>query len=70
MSQWHYQLMKHTTPDGEYVYYGVHEYYELETGPVWTENLVTVEGESVAEVVQMLNNIAVDILKHGVKDYE
>ena len=69
MSHWHYQLMKHTTPDGE-VYYAVHEYYELETGPAFTHNPVTIDGESVAEVVQMLNNISVDILKHGVKDYD
>ena len=69
MSHWHYQLMKHTTPDGE-PYYAVHEYYDLETGPAWTENPVTVDGDSVAEVVQMLNNISVDILKHGVKDYD
>ena len=70
MSHWHYQLMKHTTPDDEYVYYGVHEYYELETGPAWTEKPVTVDGESKAEVVQMLDNMLRDIWKHGVVDYE
>lgn len=69
MSHWHYQLMKHTLPDGE-VYYAVHEYYELETGPAFTHNPVTVEGESRSEVVQMLDNMVRDIWKHGVVDYE
>ena len=69
MSQWHYQLMKHTTPDGE-PYYAVHEYYPSDEGGGWTENPITIDGESIIEIVQMLNNIVVDILKHGVKDYE
>lgn len=66
---WHYQLMKHTTPEG-HTYYAVHEYYPLDTGPAWTEKPVTVDGESINEVVQMLYNIIIGILKHGVKDYE
>jgi hypothetical protein len=69
MSHWHYQLMRHLTPDGE-TYYAVHEYYELETRPAFTHNPVTVAGESKAEVVQMLDNMLRDIWKHGVKDYE
>lgn len=69
MSHWHYQLMKHTTPTGE-VYYAVHEYYPSDEGGGWTENPITMDGESIVEIVQMLNNISVDILKHGVKDYE
>ena len=69
MSQWHYQLMRHLTPEGE-TYYAVHEYYDLETGPAWTQNPVTVDGESKSEVVQMLDNMLRDIWKHGVVDYE
>ena len=69
MSHWHYQLMKHTTPDGLH-YYAVHEYYDLETGPAWTENPVTVDGESKSDVVWMLKAILGDIEKHGVKDYD
>ena len=69
MSQWHYQLMKHTTPTGE-VYYAVHEYYPSDEDGGWTENPLTIDGESILEIVQMLNNIVVDILKHGVKDYD
>ena len=69
MSHWHYQLMRHTAPDGE-VYYAVHEYYDLETGPAWTEKPVTVDGESKAEVAKMLDNMLWDIWKYGVKDYE
>ena len=69
MSYWHYQLMKHTTPEG-HTYYAVHEYYPSDEGGGWTENPITIDGESIVEIVQMLNNISVDILKHGVKDYD
>ena len=69
MSHWHYQLMRHLTPDGE-TYYAVHEYYPLEEGPAWTENPVTVDGESKDAVVWMLDNMLKDIWKHGVKDYD
>ena len=69
MSHWHYQLMRHLTPDGE-TYYAVHEYYPLDTGPAWTENPVTVDGESKSDVVWMLKAILGDIEKHGVKDYD
>ena len=69
MGHWHYQLMRHLTPEGE-TYYAVHEYYDLETGPAWTQNPVTVDGESKSEVVHKLDNMLRDIWKHGVKDYE
>ena len=73
MSHWHYQLMyhKYDKPQlGEEGYYAVHEYYDLETGPAWTENPVTVDGESKSDVVWMLKAILGDIEKHGVKDYD
>ena len=73
MSHWHYQLMyhKYDKPQlGEEGYYAVHEYYDLETGPAWTENPVTVDGESKTDVVWMLKAILGDIEKHGVKDYD
>jgi len=69
MSHWHYQLMRHLTPDGE-TYYAVHEYCFLGEGPAWTEKPVTVDGESKSDVVWMLEQMLVDIDKHGVKDYE
>ena len=68
MSHWHYQLMRHTGPYGDY--YAVHEYYELDTGPAWTENPVTVDGESKSDVIWMLEQMLIDIDKHGVKDYD
>ena len=68
-NHWHYQLMRHMTPQGE-TYYAVHEYYPLDDGPAWTENPVAVDGESKSDVVWMLNAILKDIEKHGVKDYE
>ena len=69
MSHWHYQLMRHLTPDGE-TYYAVHEYYPIEGNPAWTEKPVTVDGESKSDVVWMLKAILNDIEKHGVKDYD
>ena len=69
MSHWHYQLMKHTAPDGE-TYYAVHEYYNLETGPAWTEKAIPIDGESITEIRGMLIDILKDMDTHGVKDYE
>lgn len=68
MSHWHYQLMRHTGPYGDY--YAVHEYYELDTGPAWTENPVTVDGSDVEDVKKSLMLMLHDIDKHGVKDYD
>jgi hypothetical protein len=68
-AMWHYQLMRHLTPEGE-TYYAVHEYYDLETGPAWSEKPVTLDGESKSDIVWMLDSILNDIWKHGVKDYE
>lgn len=69
MSGWHYQLMRHLTPEGE-TYYAVHEYYPLEGGDGWTKEPVTVDGESKSDVVWMLDNILKDIWKYGVVDYK
>ena len=66
---WHYQLMRHMTPEGE-IYYAVHEYYHLEEGDGWTENPVTVDGESIDDIRKMLICILKDCDTHGVKDYE
>jgi hypothetical protein len=57
------------TPQGE-TCYAVHEYYPMEDKDGWTENPVTVDGESKSDVVWMLKAILKDIEKHGVKDYE
>lgn len=65
MSHWHYQLMKHDED-----YYAIHEYYELDEGPTWTEKPVVVDGESVEDVKKTLMLMLHDIDKHGVKDYE
>ena len=68
-SHWHYQLMYHKTEHGR-EFYAVHEYYDLETGPAWSENPITLDGESVYDVRQMLIRILKDCDTHGVKDYE
>jgi hypothetical protein len=51
-------------------YYAIHEYYPLEDGDGWTENPVTVGGDSVSEVIDVLIMMLEDIEKHGVKDYD
>jgi hypothetical protein len=54
---------------GEEGYYAVYEYYEMDDGIGWTENPVTVDGNSIEDVKKMLLLILKDIDKHGVKDY-
>jgi len=55
---------------GEEGYYAVHEYYDMDDGPGWTENPVTVDGNSIEDVKKMLMLIYNDIDKHGVKQYD
>lgn len=73
MGFWRYQLMYHKYDKpvlDEEGYYAVHEYYEMDEGPGWTENPVDVTGDSIEDVKKMLLLILNDIDKHGVKDYE
>ena len=67
MSKWHYQLMKRNF-DGE-DNYAVHEYYVIDGCKSWTNDPVTIDGESVEDVKAMLQMIINDIDKHGVKDH-
>lgn len=65
-SHWHYQLMKH--PDGSYA---IHEMYHFSDGCItWTENPVTVTGESIEDVKKSLLLMLNDADKHGVRDHE
>ena len=64
---WHYQLMKHTEPDGE-VWYGVHESYAYGVG--YTVEPVRIAGDDKEDVKWMLEKMLEDIEKHGVTDYE
>ena len=66
--KWHHQLMKHEEPDGT-VWYGIHEYYDLPDGPVWTERAF-VEGDTPEDIKWALEAMIKDIDKHGAKDYE
>ena len=63
---WHYQLMKHTEPDGE-VWYGIHETY---TSGGYTVEPVRVMGENKEDIKWMLETMLKDIEQYGVKDYE
>jgi len=64
---WHYQVMKHD--DGQEVWYGVHEYYELDGGVGWTANPI-ITAETLEELKQIPKMLEQDIYKHGVKDYK
>lgn len=64
MAHWHYQVMKH--PDGTYA---IHEYFEMPDGDAWTERPVTVDGETVEDVIEALRLMVIDIGRHGVKEY-
>ena len=63
---WHYQLMRHTEPDGE-IWYAVHEVYE---GNSYTAEPVRGPGRGIDDIEWMLETVLKDIEKHGVKDYE
>jgi len=74
MSHWHYQLMRHKLArpnevDGEH-YYAIHELYEMDDGPAWTDEPIQVTGESVEDVQRALMLMLKDIEKHGVRDYD
>jgi len=69
MSHWHYQLMRHHNNFGE-EYYAIHEMFLLDDGDAWTENPVTVTGESIEDVKKSLMLMLGDIDKHGVKNYD
>ena len=64
-SNWHFQLMRHTEPDGE-VWYAFHEKH----GPGYTVKPVSSSYESVEDVEWALEAMKSDIIKHGVEDYE
>jgi len=67
-NHWHYQLMRHQDNFGE-EYYAIHEYFHMDDGDAWTENPVTVTGESIEDVKKSLMLMLGDIDKHGVKNY-
>ena len=74
MSHWHYQVMRHKVKnpnpiDGE-EYYAIHEYYEMDDGPGWTRDPVSVDATSVDEMKKTLLMMLNDLERHGVKDYE
>ena len=50
--------------------YAVHEYYVIDGCKSWTNDPVTIDGESVEDVKAMLQMIINDIDKHGVKEYD
>jgi hypothetical protein len=68
MSKWHYQLMKRNFDGVDN--YAIHEYYQLDRGDGWSNDPVSIDGESIEDVKKMLQMMLNDIEKHGVKDYE
>ena len=67
MSKWHYQLMKRKFDGVDN--YAIHEYYKLDHGDGWSNDPVSIDGESIEDVKKMLQMMLNDIEKHGVKDY-
>ena len=49
--------------------YAVHEYYVIDGKFSWSNDPITIDGESVEDVKAMLQMIINDIDKHGVLDY-
>lgn len=74
MSHWHYQLMYHKYEEPDEIdgegYYAIHEYHHMFDNDGWTVNPVTVSGESIEEVKEILTLMLNDIDRHGVKNYE
>ena len=68
MSKWHYQLMKRDFDGVDN--YAIHEYYQLDHGIGWSDNPVSIDGESIKYVKKMVKMMLKDIEKHGVKDFE
>lgn len=66
---WHYQLMYRKDKRSGEDMYSIHEYFELDGGPVWTDDPVGVTGNSIEDVKKSLILMLKDIDKHGVKDY-
>jgi hypothetical protein len=64
-NSWHYQLMKHGEDN-----YAIHEYYNMKDGPAWTENAVTITGDSIEDVKKSLIMMLNDIDKHGIKEFD
>ena len=65
---WHYQLIRHTEPDGK-VWYGVHKNY-YRSGSSYTVEPVNIQSDDKEDIKWMLQAMLMDIEKHGVKDYE
>ena len=65
---WHYQLIRHTEPDGK-VWYGVHKNY-YRSGSSYTAEPVSIKSADKEDIKWMLEHMLEDIEKHGVKDYE
>ena len=49
--------------------YAIHEYYQLDHGYSWSNDPVSIDGDSIEDVKKMLQMMLNDIEKHGVKDY-
>lgn len=76
MSNWHYQVMYHKESNT----YAIHEYFQLPDDDKkpdhvfpydgWTKDPVSIVGEDVEDIKDMLRMMLDDIEKHGVKDYD
>jgi len=69
MSQWRYQIMRHTADSGE-PYLAIHEYYTLHDGKeAWTAKPVPIEADTPEDLRAALQRIIADLDQHGVRDF-
>ena len=66
---WHYQLVRHTEPEGK-VWYGVHKNYYRSGSDSYTVDPVNIKSADQEDIKWMLEHMLQDIEKHGVKEYE
>lgn len=67
---WHYQVTKRKLPDGTYWFEIREAYREGNEFIGWTENPITPDGESLEEVIKVLNMMLEDAKRFEVLEIE
>jgi hypothetical protein len=68
MSNWRYQIMRHTADSGE-DFLAVHEFYIMhDKSEGWTAKPVLIEADTLPEMRKALLAILADIERHGIRD--
>jgi succinate dehydrogenase/fumarate reductase flavoprotein subunit len=68
MSQWRFQVMRHTADTGD-DYLAIHEFYTMHDGKEgWTQRPITIEADNLPAMRMALVDILRDLERHGVRD--